>query len=250
MATPHLILLGYGVTDSLQLTVESQRILARYGNAYALGLPANLEAFLKSQRVKVTDLSTRLAPGRPFADAYLEIAHELIAKTATERPVIFLAPGNPLMFNAVGRYLAMEGRRLGLSVHSAPALSPLDLVISGLGLDVSTFGLQVFDATRVVARRIELNTAVPALLMHLDGFGSANVPGAETARNLGPLAAHLARCYPADHVATIVTLDVAGMRLANVALNRLASAGGELQPGAHLFLDLVRAAPSSQGTPA
>ena len=42
MAVPHVILLGYGVTDSLQLTVESQRILARHGSACGVGLPANL----------------------------------------------------------------------------------------------------------------------------------------------------------------------------------------------------------------
>ena len=66
MTVPHIILLGYGVSDSLQLTVESQRILARYGSAYAIGLPPNLDAFLKSQRVRVTDLAAKLAPGREF----------------------------------------------------------------------------------------------------------------------------------------------------------------------------------------
>ena len=59
MATPHLVLIGYGVTDTLQITVEAQRLLARYGSAYSLGLPANLAAFLKSQRVKVTDIASR-----------------------------------------------------------------------------------------------------------------------------------------------------------------------------------------------
>ncbi len=249
MAVPHIILLGYGVTDSLQLTVESQRILARFGSAYAVGLPPNLEAFLKSQRVKVTDLAPSLAPGREFADAYLEIAHTLVTRAASERPVIFLAPGNPLMFNAIGRYLAMEGRRLGLTVQSAAAVSPLDMVISGLGLDVSTFGLQVFDATRLVARRIALNPSVPALLMSVDTFGAKAVPGAGATLDLSPLTAHLARCYPPGHPASVITLDSAGMRLRGVAIEDLASGAAPLPPGSHLFLDIVRAQPA-QGTPA
>lgn len=86
MATPHLVLIGYGVTDTLQITVEAQRLLARYGSAYSLGLPANLAAFLKSQRVKVADIASRMAPGRDYADSYLDIANFLIGRTAHERP--------------------------------------------------------------------------------------------------------------------------------------------------------------------
>lgn len=170
MATPHLILLGYGVSDSLQLTVEAQRVLARYGSAYALGLPPNLAAFLKSQRVTVTDLASRIAPGREYGDAYVDIANFLVGRTAEERPVVFLSPGNPMIFNAIGRYLAMEGKRLELGVQVVPAVSQLDLIIGGIGLDVSTFGLQVFDATRLVARRMPISPLVPAVLMHAGGF--------------------------------------------------------------------------------
>ena len=249
MAVPHIILLGYGVTDTLQLTVESQRILARFGAAYAIGLPPNLEAFLKSQRVRVTDLGHKLAPGREFADAYLDIAHTLVTKAATERPVILLAPGNPLMFNAICRYLAMEGRRLGLTVQAAPAVSPLDVIISGLGLDVSTFGLQVFDATRLVARRIALNPAVPALLLSADTFAATTLPGVAEQPGLAPLAAYLGRCYPAGHPVSVITLDSGGMRLRGTAIEGLAAGSEPLPAGSHLFLDIVRAQPS-QGTPA
>nr|HMQ20890.1 HEAT repeat domain-containing protein [Planctomycetota bacterium] len=45
MATPHIILCGFGVTDSLQLTVETQRALARYGAAYTLGRLGIMGAF-------------------------------------------------------------------------------------------------------------------------------------------------------------------------------------------------------------
>ncbi len=249
MAVPHLILLGYGVSDSLQLTVESQRILARFGSAYAIGLPPNLEAFLKSQRVKVTDLSAQLAPGRSFADSYLDIAHTLVTKTASERPVILLAPGNPLMFNAIGRYLAMEGRRLGLSVQSAPAVSPLDVIVSGLGLDISTFGLQVFDATRLVARKLAVNPAVPLLLMNAGTFGAAAVANAGEATQFGPLAAHLGRFYPPAHGASLITIDWLGMRLRATTLAALCDEGEPVPAGSHLFFDIVRAQPPT-GTPA
>lgn len=250
MATPHLILVGYGVTDSLQLTVEAQRLLSRYGSAYTLGLPANLAAFLKSQRVAVTDLSGRLAPGRAYADAYLDIAHFLIERTATERPVVLLVPGHPTLFNAIGRYLAMEGKRLELGIHVVPAVSQLDLIVGGIGLDVSTFGLQVFDATRLVARGMPVNPHVPAILMNVDGFGRSSVPspGAETP-DLEPLARYLATCYPPAHPAVLLHLAANGLSVATTPLSGLAKVAGQLQPGSHLFLDLVRSA-QPRGTPA
>jgi len=239
MTVPHFILLGYGVTDSLQLTVESQRVLARYGTAYSVGLPANLTAFLKSQRVKLTDLGPRLGPGKEYAEAYLEVAHFLIERSAHERPVIFLTPGNPLMFNAVGRYVVTEGRRLGLGVQVVQGVSPLDLIISGIGLDVSTFGLQVFDATRLVARGMSINPAIPAIVMHLGGFGASTATATGAAANLGPFVAHVSRWYPGTHPATVIHLGTQGMKVASLPLNRLSAASG-VEAGAHLFLDSVR----------
>jgi tetrapyrrole methylase family protein / MazG family protein len=242
MATPHLILLGAGIGDSLQLTVESQRFLARYGRAYALGLPPNLAKFLKSQRIKVTDLSPRLAPGTDFAEAYLDIANIVLERTARERPVVFLVPGHPLMFNAIGRYLAMEGKRLGLIVQAVPGVSQLDLIVGAIGLDVSTFGLQVFDATRLVSRRIPMNPGVPALIMSVDSFAATSISRAEPAApELGQLAAHLAGCYPPAHPVVIVNLGAAGPAVASVRLSALESAAGQIAPNSHLFLDVVRA---------
>lgn len=240
MSTPHLILVGHGVGDSLQLSVEGQRVLARYGRAYALGLPPNLAVFLKSQRVTVDDLSGRFAPGRDYADVYLDVANFLIERTARERPVVFLAPGHPTLFNAIGRYLAMEGRRLELIVQTVPGISPVEVIAGAIGLDISTFGLQVFDATRLVARRIPVSSHVPALIMNLDAFGRGSVPAPESAPgDLRPLVSYLEGCYPAAHPATVVTVG-AGVAVASAPLSRLAEAAGKLQPNSHLFLDLVR----------
>lgn len=250
MATPHLILLGYGVGDSLQLTVEAQRLLARYGSAYSIGLPANLAAFLKSQRVKVTDLAGRFAPGREYAEAYLDIANFLIERTAKERPVLFLAPGHPMLFNAVSRYLAMEGKRLELGVQVVPGVSPIDVIAGAIGLDVSTFGLQVFDATRLVARRIPLSPQVPAILMNLDAFAANAVPGPESrSTNLEPLLRYLAGCYPPHHAATVVSI-ASGVSVASAPLGQLASLSAKLPANSHLFLDLVRPSNPTQGTTA
>lgn len=238
MAAPHLILVGYGATDALQLTVEAQRVLSRYGSACTIGLPPNLAMYLKSQRVRVTDLSDRLAPERAAAEAYLDIGHFLIERTAHERPVVALMPGHPLLFNAIGRYLAMEAGRLGLVLQVVPGVSQLDAILGGIGLDISTFGLQVFDSARLMSRRQEPNPGVPLLLMHagnLAGDGSGPAPLAELGR-------YLERWYPADHPLTLVDLDghEIGLRVARATLEALIRGKIPATPGTHLYLDAIR----------
>ncbi len=240
---PNLLLLGYGVFDSLQVTVETQQLLARYGSAYSLGLPPNLARYLKSQHIKVTDLSDRFAPERPFSDVYLEIAHFLIERTARELPVIFLSPGNPLATNAIGRYLAMEGPRLGLTVQAVPGVSQLDAMISAIGLDVSTFGLQVFDATKLVARSHTVNPRVPMIVLHVGGFGLEAAPLHGVSADLAPLAEYLLRSYPAAHPVVLIAIEASPPSLTtrSVPLGELAAPGVPVSLGTHVFIDAPRA---------
>jgi len=135
---PDLILLGYGVEDALQLTVQTQRILSGVGKVYAVSLPPGLAGFLKSQRVQVEDLTDRFQPGRPFADCYLDVADHLFRRTAAEQPVCFLSPGNPLFLNALNRFIVMQAGQRGLNVQTYPGVSQIDAVISDIGLDVAT----------------------------------------------------------------------------------------------------------------
>ena len=248
MATPHLILVGYGITDSLQLTVEAQRVISRWGVVHALEVPPNLAAFLKSQRIRVRLLTGGFAPGQLLADSYLDIASKLLEETARERPVVFLSPGHPMVFNSVGRYLAAESRRLGLSLAVVPAPSQLGLIIGGIGLDVSTFGLQVFDATRLVSRQVKINPLVPALIMHAGSFQQTSLGGNGAALDIRPLVRHLEAFYPQDHPVAVVNLTREGMSLAQVAFRHLHDVAAQLNTGSHLFLDLVQT--PTQGTPA
>ena len=238
---PNILLLGYGVVDSLQLTVETQQLLVRYGSAYTLGLPPNLARYLKSLRVNVTDLASRLAPGRSFSDAYLDIAQFLLERTASELPVVLLSPGNPLATNAIARYLAMEGPRHGLIVQAVPGVSQMDLIISAIGLDVSTFGLQVFDATRLVERHQAPNPSVPLIVLHVGGFGLEQVPGDLSSPRLGPLVEALTNVYTPGHPVVVLNIAVSppGLTLVNTTIAGLASSAG-IATGGHLFIDAVR----------
>ncbi len=90
---PDIILVGTGVGDGLQLTVEAQRVLDTVGKAYALHLPAAVRRHLRSLRIKTVDLSERFAEPRPLGEAYVEVADYLMERAAAERPIVVLTPG-------------------------------------------------------------------------------------------------------------------------------------------------------------
>lgn len=153
---PALVLIGYGVGDTLQITVESQRALARASKAYAV--------------------------------------------------------------------------------------SPIDAVVCQTGLDVGTFGLQVFDAQRVVAREQQFNPGVPLLLLQLAGVAAteAGVPLPSDADAYAPLGDYLARFYPVDHTVTHLTYGADRGGIASVPLDRFSELVPNIGAGSTLFVDLAR----------
>lgn len=246
---PDLVLIGYGVSDTLQITVESQRVLARLGRCYAVGLPPNLGRYLRSTRVECIDLTGGLAPDRPYTDAYLEIADAILQEVLDDPPVAVLSPGNPLLSNALNRFLMMKARENKLSVQVLPAVSPVDALVCATGLDVGTFGLQVFDARRVVSRRQPVDPGVPLLLLQLAGV-AATVSGAAIPTEpeaYVPLVEALRRSYPADHPVTHLADGTrpGGARLATVPLHRFGDIVPHIGTGSTLFVDLVRQAPAA-----
>jgi hypothetical protein len=249
---PHLILAGFGVHDRLQLTVETQRLLARYGKAYTIALPPGLRAFLKSLRVQIVDLDDRFAPGRHFGEAYLEVVGYLLERVALERPVILLSPGNPLLMNTVARTLVIEGRRLGLSVQTVAGVSPLDVIINDIGVDVGLFGLQVFDAHWLTAQGLEMTPSVPAIILNLAGFDLSTVPDSPPIAEYGPLIKHLRRFYDSSQEVTLIRTSPSGtgFTFGRARLGSVVSQPEALAASTCLFIDAVLPPTESEAGPA
>ncbi len=247
---PDIILIGTGVGGGLQFTVESQRVLDKVGKAYALHLPAPLRRHLRSLRIKTVDLSDRFVEPRPLREAYVEVAGFLMERATTERPIVVLTPGSPLFLNSISRLLVLQARRTGLKVHTLPGISPLDALISYVGVDVANFGLQVFTGDRLATSPTRLDPTVPLAIMELAGVGvrtSAADPADEPKR-YGRLLGALARVYPADHPVTLVNVTGGNNRRshATLPLRRFAEFLPNIRENSHLFIDAVR--PKQQQT--
>lgn len=248
---PRIILLGCGVNDTLQLTVEAQRILTRVGKVYALYLPPNLRRHLKSLRVQCIDLTERFGSGRSFSDIYLETADLILQRTTEEHPVILLTYGNPLFLNAVTRFLTQQARERNLSIDTHPGVSQLDAVICYLGLDVSTFGLQLFDAQRLVARKHQINPRVPLLILQAAGFAARQVVPSEPyeAKDYDPLASYLGEFYPPGQPVSLI--NILGARTQSthitVSLDQFSELVPHIRAESSLFIDKVRQGQSISG---
>lgn len=242
--TPDIYLIGTGVGGGLQITLEAQRVLDRVGRAYALHLRVPLRRHLRSLRVKTVDLSDRFSEPRPLGEAYVEVADFLLERAATERPIVVLTPGSPLFLNSISRLLVLQGRRSGLEIQILPGISPLDALISYVGVDVATFGLQVFTGNRLASSPTRLDPTVPLAVMELAGVGVQTSTADPTthAERYSRLLGALARAYPADHPATLV--NVAGgngqRNHATVPLRRFFEFVPNIRENSHLFIDVIR----------
>jgi hypothetical protein len=245
-----LVLIGYGVGDQLQLTVQSSRALARIGRAYALGLPPNLAAYLRSIRVEAIDLVARLAPDQDAATAYLGIAEAILQAVADDPPIAVLTPGNPLLSNAVARFLIVKARERKIGFQVLPAVSPIDAFITTTGLDVGTFGLQVFDARRLVARRRSPDPSVPLLLLQVGGLASGGgiTPGSPSEAELQGLVDVLVAVYPGDHpVVHLVNGPGSAQSVVRVPLTGITGLAPAVRGDSMLFLDLIRRVAAEPG---
>lgn len=238
--TPDLILAGHGVGEALQVTVQAQALLQKHGRAYVLNPPPALRRWCASNGVECVDLSGYFQRGKPLIDVYLDVADLVLRKTHEERPVIVLMQDHPVMLNALGRFLLAEATQQGLTAVALPSVSEFDAVVAGLGLDVGSFGMQVFDARRFVSQGLPVNPRLPTVLLEVGGFlateeGETAAPAPEY---FAPLAAAIARVFPPGHAITLVN-TVTGAH-ATVTVARFAEFVPHIEPGCCLFLDRIR----------
>jgi hypothetical protein len=237
---PNLILAGFGTSNSLQITVEAQQTAVRLGRVLALGLPGRLKALLERQGVEVSDLAHLLA-GKGFAEGYAAVAQVVLAGAEHDPPAMFLTQGNPLLQNALNRFLVTDARNRGLTLRVYPGVSPIDVVVSELGIDVGNAGLLALSARGLVARPAALNPRVPLLLLQVAGLAE----GGASAEAYAPLPHLLGQAYPQSQPITLLNMPGDGRVVrATVALERFGAFIPHIDASSALFIDVGQATPA------
>ena len=233
---PDVILVGFGTSDALQITVEAQQAAVRAGRVLALDLPIRLRRMLERQGVDVRDLAD-LFDGRAYAEAYAAVANTVLATAEQKPPSVFLSQGSPLFMNSITRYLVAEAKRRELNVKTYPGVSPIDAIVADLGIDIGLAGLQTISARGFAAKPQRASTTMPLLLLEVAGL----VGTGASAEAYGPLAAALKNQYPESQPMTLLNMPGNGqISRATVTVERFPELIPHIDTTSSLFVDVVR----------
>ena len=236
---PDIVLVGSGVGDSLQITVDAQRMLGHVGLAYGLGVRSRLARHLRASGIQLVPLDDRLID-RPPELGYLSIAQFVLQQAQLDPPAVLIVPGNPLLSNSICRFIAARGKELKLGVQVLAAVSPIDSVVNATGLDVGAFGLQVFDARRLVSRRQRIDPSVPLILLQPAAL-AAGFAGEDAIAACEGLAVHLRGFYPPTHAVALLSDALGGgPSIARATVDRVGELVRDIGSSSTLFIDLVR----------
>ena len=235
---PDVILAGFGVSDSLQMTVEAQQAAVRVGRVLGLDVPVRLRQMLERQGVEVRELG-ELFEGREFAEAYAAIAETVLATAAQNPPAVFVSQGTPLLMNGITRYVVAEAKKRELTLKSYPGVSAIDAIVADLGIDLGTAGLQTISARAFAAKPAKVTANMPLLLLQAAGVAE----GGASAEAYGPLAQALASLYPEAQPVTLLNMPGNGqVTRATVTVGRFAELIEHIDTTSSLFIDVVRRA--------
>lgn len=232
-----LILAGFGSSSPLQLTVEAQQLAGQAGRVLGLGVPQRLRALFERMGAEVIELDQLMA-GRDFAEAYAAVAQTVLARAQQDPPAMFVTQGSPLFANAISRFLVSEARRLDLPVRILPGVSPIDVIVAELGIDVGRAGLQTISVRAFASRVGVTSRRMPLLLLDVGGVAS----GGPSSDAFAQLAEALAREYPPDQPITLVNIAGGGITRVTVSLERVAELLPHVDPSSTLFVDVARKA--------
>ncbi|WP_327342775.1 SAM-dependent methyltransferase [Streptomyces europaeiscabiei] len=236
-----VFIVGAGVQVPDHLTVAAVDALEKCQEIYSI-LPRSTHTMLPSRWAsKMRSLQDLYEQGGRRLDVYGEEVDLIWQAARSNPPVAYLTVGNPVVFDSVTAGLIARSTRGDMQVRVIAGVSSVDAVIADLGIDYAP-GLQVFDASSLVAHNIRPRNDVACLLMQPHVFGTAFVAMGRQPRAaaLWPLRRHLLQCYPDDHEVTYVTCSVAAGQPTRVETFPLSRLGGSEEspqvPGASLFI--------------
>lgn len=155
---------------------------------------------------RVINLDREYWTGEVDEVVYTRIANLVLAQADEGPGVVLVVDGHPGIYQDLSWDIYDRGRQRGLRVIILPAVSFLDLMIAFCNLRVDARGLQILEATSVVAYKFPLNPRIATLLMQIGWFGtSLLVDVAENRKGrFEPLVKYLTNYYPKEHVVKLI----------------------------------------------
>lgn len=165
---------------------------------------------LKRYCHQVINLDKVYWSGELDEDVYTRIADMVLDEGKKGPRVVLVVDGHPGIYQDLSWDIYDRGRRRGLKVKILPALSFFDLMIAFCDLRIDASGLQILDATSIVAFNFTLDPYVDTLLMQIGWFGTSLLVEIDESKKgrFSPLIKYLSQYYPRNHVVKLIRAPV------------------------------------------
>jgi precorrin-2 methylase len=201
-AQPSVFIIGLGVSIPDHTTVEAYRVMESCARLYSIVQEPSLLWLPKgaAEKVQVVNVLPMYTEGALRTDNYERVARTIIDSIREIKPVGYVTYGNPLSYDSVAQNVIRYAVQSGISFRVVPGISSIDTLLCDLGVDMAP-GLQIYEASWVVAAQVNLRTDVATVLLQIGAFGSfrAYYRTPPSAASLVDLASYLTRFYPASH---------------------------------------------------
>jgi hypothetical protein len=238
-APTDLYILGAGVSFPEHITVQTLQILNACKQICSNLPQPEIDKLPPHLRTKCVSLWGMYQELRERSDNYNDIAEAVLSAVARDRPVAWMTPGHPLIFDSVSQVLLKAGPERGFKVNVGAAISCIDTILSQLGYDPAD-GLLIQDATSVVMRALPLLPSLPTLLFQPSSFGSSLTHySSDWSPDLSPLRDYLCRYYPPQHPCAFVrSFSPQGgpSQVSWYAISEMTSAPFDIVAGTTLFI--------------
>ena len=208
MATnpPRLYIVGLGVSVPDHTTLEAAAALARCDHIFTI-IQQQPSVWLPrdAQRVSVTNLMEMYVEGALRTDNYDSVSRRIFDALESHRTIAYVTYGNPVVYDSVTHRLIRLATDAGVSARIVPSVSSIDTLLCDLQVEMAP-GLQIYEASWIVAAEVTLNVSAAVILVQVGTFGSlrAHYRQRPTARSLEPLSEYLRVFYPPSHPVSLV----------------------------------------------
>lgn len=201
--TDDITIAGLPIGKLDRITPETLNVIRKA--RVILDLTSNTR-LLKKFCNNVIDLDADYWTGEEDEIVYRRIANKVLDQARNGPRVVLVVDGHPGIYQDLSWDIYDRGRRRGLKVTILPAVSFLDLMIAFCNLRVDANGLQILEATSMVACKQSLNPLVDTLVMQIGWFGTSLLVDVKESKKgrFTPLIKYLRKYYPANHKVKLI----------------------------------------------
>jgi hypothetical protein len=220
-----LYVIGLGIRIPGHTTIEAAHAMSQCMRLYSIVQePAAWWLPPRHISVPIVSLLPMYVEGELRTSNYDRVANAVFTGLEEVSTVGYVTYGNPLAYDSVGQKLVRDARTAGIACRVIPGISSVDTILCDLGRDMAP-GVQIYEASWLVATGAPLNISVATILLQLGHFGSdrAHYRERRPADALAPLVGYLGRFFPNSHEVFLVQ-SASGDRapmITGVALGRL-----------------------------